>query len=151
MLTAGELSTRDVAVARRGETLLEAAQRMRDEHVGALVVVDEGARGPIPVGILTDRDIIVSVLARTDRHLHTVLVGDVMTETVVVAHLDEPLVDAIARMSAAGVRRLPVVDQHGLLEGIISFDDVIGRLAAQVGELVTLLRREQRREAATRR
>lgn len=150
MMTAGELSTRDVAIAKRGETLLDAARRMRDEHVGSLVVVDEGVDGPIPVGIITDRDIIVSVLARTDRHLHTVLVGDVMTETVVTARRDEPLADAVARMSAAGVRRLPVVDQHGLLAGIISFDDVIERLAAQIGELVTLLRREQRREATSR-
>jgi CBS domain-containing protein len=83
MPTVGQLCKRIVAIARRGETLRDAAARMRDQHTGTVVVVDEQEGKRLPVGILTDRDIVVVVLARTDRHIGSVHVGEVMSRQLI--------------------------------------------------------------------
>lgn len=151
MRTAGEICRKDVVVAGRDETVLEAARRMRDEHVGSVVVVDRPDHTrPRPIGVLTDRDIVVGVLARTTRDLESVLVGDVMsTDPVTVSHRED-LEGVLKRMRSAGVRRLPVVDGGGCLVGIVVLDDVIGLLQEQLLDLTTLLSNEMRRERSER-
>lgn len=146
MPTAGEFCNQHVIVARPGEPLLDVASRMRDEHVGSVVVVDDGRRRPI--GMLTDRDIVVGVLARTDRHLHSVLVGDVMSSDPITASASEDMEAVVKRMRTAGVRRLPVVDRRGSLVGVIAFDDVVGYLQEQLTDLTALMAKETRQERA---
>jgi CBS domain-containing protein len=147
MPTAGELCTRNVVVAHPRETLVSAARRMLDAHVGCVVVVrDPSGPEKIPIGILTDRDIVVGALAHTDR-LHAIHVGDVMSERLVTARAAEGLPEVVARMRASGVRRLPVVGASGALEGIISFDDLIEQLRRDVTELAALLSRQRQQEA----
>jgi CBS domain-containing protein len=125
MPTAGEFCNRRVAIACQGEPIIDAARRMRDEHVGSLVVVEESAGKRIPIGMLTDRDLVVGVLARTDRHIDAITVGDVMTGDVVKAREDDDLADTWKRMRSYGVRRIPVVDADGALAGIVAFDDLV--------------------------
>jgi len=125
---------------------VDAARRMRDEHVGSLVVVDEAAGRRIPIGILTDRDLVVGVLARIDRRIDAVTVGDVMTSDVVKAWEDDDLADTWKRMRSYGVRRIPVVDADGALAGIVAFDDLVEWLQEQVNDLTQLLSRERRQE-----
>jgi CBS domain-containing protein len=151
MPTAGEFCNRRVAIAYRGEPIVDAARRMRDENVGSLVVVDEAAGRRIPIGILTDRDLVVGVLARTDRrHIDAVTVGDVMTSDVVKAWEDDDLADTWKRMRSYGVRRIPVVDADGTLAGIVAFDDLVEWLQEQVNDLTQLLSRERRQEQERR-
>ena len=150
MPTTGEFCTRRIAFARRGEPIIDAARRMRDEHVGCLVVVDETDGRRVPVGMLTDRDLVVGVLARTDRHVDAVTVGDVMTSDVVRAREDDDLAYTCKRMRAAGVRRMPVVDDGGALAGLVAFDDVMEWLQEQLAELVQLLSRERKQERERR-
>jgi CBS domain-containing protein len=144
-MTAGELCNRTVAMARREEPVIEAARRMRTLHVGTLVVVDD-LRRRRPVGILTDRDIVLGAVADGPDRLGAVTVGELMTSEVVTAFEGEDVVDLIRRMRSHGVRRVPVVAEGGRLVGIIAFDDLLEHLAQQLGFLAQLLAREQARE-----
>jgi|SRR5262245_48662381 len=144
----GEICNRIVVYADRGMPLTDAANLMREHHVGSLVVVDETARGRVPVGILTDRDIVIEVVAgKVD--LRTLTVGDVMASDVVTAREDDSIVDALHLMRR-GVRRLPVVTMEGLLAGIVTVDDLLRVAAEQLGDLVRVIGAQQSREARMR-
>jgi CBS domain-containing protein len=115
------------------------------------VIVDHPDRPkPKPIGIVTDRDIVVSALARTDRHLGSVLAADVMSADPETVAQNEDLEVAVKRMRSAGVRRLPVVDGSGHLVGIIGLDDVIDLFQEQLADLSALLSNEMRRERSER-
>lgn len=145
-----DLLTRHVAIAKREDTLLDAAQRMREEHVGVLVVVEPRAGRRVPVGMLTDRDIVVGVVAKAATHLGSLTVADVMAREVVTATSDEDVFDVLQRMRSFAVRRLPIVDREGALEGILSVDDIVGGLSKELAEAATLLSWQRHRESARR-
>jgi CBS domain-containing protein len=122
---------------------------MRQEHVGDLVVVESRANGSVPVGILTDRDIVVGVVAkRVDPR--AVTVGDTMTRNPLTIRDDASLEFALREMRRYGVRRAPVVRAKGDLVGIISIDDVVQHLAVQLTKLAELIRVEQDAELRAR-
>jgi CBS domain-containing protein len=150
MPTINEYMSFDPVTARGAEGLLDAARRMRQLHVGCLVVVDGPAGEHRPIGILTDRDIVVGVLAQTDQKLHLLSVDDVMTQKLVLAREGEDLDEVLRRMRAKGVRRVPVVDPRGTLKGLLSFDDILEHVREQVGALAELVGRERRREETAR-
>jgi CBS domain-containing protein len=134
----------------RGLGLLETARLMRDEHVGCVVVVENGPNGPRPIGILTDRDIVVGVLAQTDRQLHLVRVDDVMSRDPQLAKAGDDLSDTLMTMRAKGIRRMPVVSTQGTLVGLLSFDDILDYVQDEVADLARLVGRERRREKRLR-
>jgi CBS domain-containing protein len=151
MPTVNEYYSSDTVTARGGEGLLDAARRMRELHVGCLVVVEDGLHGTkYPTGILTDRDIVVGVLAQADQKVHLLRVDDVMTRNLVLAKDTEDLDEALRRMRRAGVRRVPVVDTNGALRGLLSFDDILEHVEEQVGALTKLIGREREREVGAR-
>jgi predicted transcriptional regulator len=119
---------------------------MRELHVGSLVIVDGPANERRPIGILTDRDIVVGVLAQTDQKLDILCVDDVMTSELVVAREDDDLDEVLRRMRAKGVRRMPVVDSRGVLKGVVAADDILEHVREQVGALAALIGRERNRE-----
>jgi CBS domain-containing protein len=129
------------------ETVVEAARRMRARHVGDLLVADAQAR---PVGILTDRDIVVSAVAQSPDKLESLLVGDIMSRNLATARTDEPVEQALKTMRTRGIRRLPVVSADGRLAGLVAFDDILEVMSEELGELVTLVAREQKRERELR-
>lgn len=147
-----QVCTRNVVCAASDRTVREVAETMRRNHVGSVVVVDgrhaEDA-GSAPIGLLTDRDIVVSVVAPGILP-EVVTVGDVMSLPLYTIDEDSELADAIARMREKGVRRLVVTDRAGGLAGILAVDDVYDALTAQLGELGRAVEREQVREAALR-
>lgn len=145
MATAGETCSRRVVLAHPEESLTEAARRMLDQHVGCLVVVDAVERpAPVPIGILTDRDIVVRSVARGRRGLDTV--GAVMTANPVTARQDEPIETVIQRMRSSGVKRMPIVNAAGGLEGIVSFDDLLAFVQRELSALSSLSERERFQE-----
>lgn len=150
MATLGELCNREVVVAAPATTVTAAAKLMRRHHVGSIVVVDEGeGRLRIPVGIVTDRDIVMEVCApELDPDLITV--GDIMSRELVTAGENEGILETMEIMRYKGVRRIPVVGPDRQLTGIVSVDDLLDVLAEELGELTKVLAREQAREAATR-
>jgi len=149
MTTVGRICNRDVVMIEKTASVAEAARRMRAHHVGNLVVVEQESPDPIPIGIVTDRDLVVEVLAE-GVELRTVTVGDVMSFDLATAREDNDLSDTIKRMRAKAVRRLPVVDARGVLAGIISIDDLIELFAEQLGDLAQLIGREQAFEREAR-
>jgi CBS domain-containing protein len=148
-LCAGDLCTRGVVVAHRDMPLVKAARLMRQHHIGCLVVVDETQVGRMPVGLLTDRDIVTAVVAQ-DVDARTLRVEDVMSPEPVTVREDDSLLDALSAMRRAGVRRLPVTDARGVLEGLLALDDVMELLGEEVGALVQVLSSAREREPKRR-
>lgn len=137
-----EIFIREVASATDTNTVHEAAQFMRKAHVGSLVVVNEQHN---PIGILTDRDIVLSVVA-AGLDPHVVKVTDVMTADPLVVHEEADLWGTIQIMRTHGVRRLPVVNDQHQLVGIIAADDMLELLIKQGYTLIELIGREQMKE-----
>jgi CBS domain-containing protein len=148
-LSAGDLCTRNVVFAHRDMALGEAAQRMREHHVGCLVVVDDAVDGRVPVGLLTDRDIVIAVVAR-DVDVRTLQVDDVMSSTPVTAREADSLLDSLAAMRRAGVRRLPVTDAQGHLQGLLTLGDVVELIGEEMNLLMQVLVSARRREPMKR-
>ena len=146
MTTMGELCNRTVWIADPRESVLDAARRMRDHHVGCLVVVEDRDGGRAPIGLVTDRDLVVNVLATRPGSIAQLEVRDVMSAHLVVAREDEALTDALSRMRAHGVRRIPVVDRAGVLQGIFAIDDILEHVTEHLDQIVRLLGRERDHE-----
>lgn len=149
-LTAGEICSRTVSFATRDMAVGEAARLMREHHVGCLVVVDAVGAQRRVVGVLTDRDIVVEVVA-PGIDPQTLTVGDVMSAEPVTAREDDSLIDLMRTMRARGVRRVPVVGAQGELIGIATLDDVLAVLTEELGLLVAAIDREGQRERQLRR
>jgi CBS domain-containing protein len=145
-MTAGAICVRDVVVADPAMPVQEAAVLMRDYHVGSLVVAEEREGKTVPVGILTDRDLVVEVLAK-GMDTEELAVGDVMSDHLMLVVENESLWDVIQRMRSEGVRRVPVVDGGGALVGILSVDDMLQLLGDELSALGRLIGNEQEHEA----
>lgn len=140
----------DVACCSPRTTVLEAAHLMRQHHTGDLVVIDDDEQKPSPLGIITDRDIVVDVLGKgLDPALTSV--GSVIRTPVVVAEEAEDSSQVLERMRTHGVRRIPVVGARGKLVGIVTVDDMLKRLAADASLLTQIVSQEQSHETRTRR
>lgn len=145
----GEICNREVIVVERGASVREAASLMRQYHVGDLVVVEDRAGKRAPVGILTDRDIAIEVVAM-GVDPEAVKVGEVMGPELIAAGETETVYDTLQRMRQHGVRRVPVVDAAGGLAGIVSLADLLEFLAEEISNLSKVEHREQAREARVR-
>ena len=148
-MSAGEYCNRDVVVIDRSESVRQAIDLMRTHHVGDVLVVEKANGSTRPLGILTDRDIVLEILAE-DVDLEAVNVGDVMSYELQTVGEDTKLLDAIKIMRTKGIRRLPVVDSQENLVGILAVDDVLGLISEQLSDLVGLIARQQAKETALR-
>ena len=133
-----------VAIARTG-TALEAAQAMRRFHVGALLVTEKTATKPEAVGIVTDRDLVLQILAE-GLDGRRVAVEKVMTPVLASVAENADALEALGRMRAAGVRRLLVTTEQGEPSGLLSLDDLVDGLAAELASAAALMKEEFRRE-----
>jgi CBS domain-containing protein len=148
-MSIGELCNRNVVIVDRAESVREAARLMREHHVGDVVVVEETAGGKKPVGILTDRDIVIELVAE-GVDLDAISVGDAMSNELLILGESDELADTTTIMRARGVRRAPVVDNAGLLVGILTLDDILEVVAGELADLVRLTVREQHHEREVR-
>ena len=148
-MNVGEICSRIVVIAERGTPVQEAAKLMRDHHIGALVVTEGGAAARRAIGIVTDRDLVVEVVA-ADVDYRTLTVGDIMSEPPATLKETAGLFEIMAQMRSGGVRRLVVVDANEHLLGIVAMDDLIPILAEELSALAQAIRLEQRREAQRR-
>jgi len=137
----GTACTREVYVVNPGEPLLEAAVEMRRRNVGCIVVVDQRGTVTVPVGILTDRDI-VRVLPEKAGNLTGLPVSAVMAREPFTLREEESIVDGVERMRQRAVRRAPVVNAAGELVGIVTVDDLLGVVAEQLSALARLVERQ---------
>ena len=145
----GELCNREVVFATRTTTVVEAAQLMRRYHVGDLVVVDEVGGKRVPVGIVTDRDIVTEIVAKVCP-TEGCTVENIMCAQLVSVAESEGVIAAIRLMRTHCVRRIPVVDGDGGLVGIVSADDMLDLLAEELAELAKIAPRQQVQEVRSR-
>ena len=147
----GDICGRNVVTVREFDELTAAAQLMREKHIGYLVVVEPNvADGTlVPAGVLTDRDIVVGIVAKgTDPR--TLRVGEVMTREPLLAQEDSGVSSAVRRMREIGVRRMPVVGHAGQLVGVLSLDDVLDAFAEELMDVARSIRHELKMEGALR-
>jgi CBS domain-containing protein len=144
-LTIGDICSRKVTIADRKTDLVTAAQLMRRDHVGALVVVDD-QKGLTKVdGVITDRDIVTSIIAQ-GLDPGPLYVEDVMSTPVVTVQEDGSLIDLMRAMRRNGVRRIPVTDKDHTLIGIVTLEDVLKILAEELNLLASSIDNGMKRE-----
>jgi len=148
-MSAGEYCNRDVVVIDETESVREAITLMRTHHVGDVVVVEKKEDACKPLGILTDRDIVMEILAE-GVDLDAVNIGDVMSYELETVGEDVELLDAINVMRTKAVRRLPVVNAQGGLVGILAVDDILELISEQLSGLVGLIARQRNQEISRR-
>ena len=141
---------REVVAIAGDADVTEAAGLMRDRLVGFLVVFESDDPARRPIGVLTDRDIVLEVTAPSIDP-HAVTVADVMTHNPMMARDSDDLSELMHGMRMAGIRRVPVVDANGALTGVIAVDDMIEVVSLLMEDIAASIKAEQRREWRARR
>jgi CBS domain-containing protein len=149
-MTIGAICNREVITVQSDATVLHAAILMRQYHVGDVVVIQNRKNKSIPIGIVTDRDIVVELVA-TELDCEVITVGDIIISKLIVIKESAGMFEAMQLMADKGIRRLPVVDDDGGLVGIITLDDLLLLLSKELATLSKLVTREQKNEAIKRR
>ncbi len=145
----GEICTVQAIYCKRDETVQGAALLMRKNHVGDLVVIEQADTQKIPIGIITDRDIVIGVIA-LGLDPASLLVGDIMSDDLLTTGENDDVYETIERMRLRGIRRVPVVNGSGGLAGIVSVDDLLEFLAEEMSELSRISSHQQAREKRAR-
>ncbi|MEW5950185.1 MAG: CBS domain-containing protein [Thermodesulfobacteriota bacterium] len=140
-MSIGEICIREVVIARATDSVHKAARLMRDYSVRTVIITEDSH----PIGILTDRDITIRVVAE-GKDAHRSLVKDVMSARLLTVRESASIGDGIRIMRGRGIRRLPVIDQQGKLVGMVTLDDLIDLLAEEMSALAGLIRYEQEKE-----
>jgi CBS domain-containing protein len=148
-MNVGEICNREVILTERRTPVTDAAKLMREQHVGSLVVANKTAQGWVPVGILTDRDIVVAVVAGGVDPAK-LMVDDVMGGELVTVREGDSVFDVLGLMRRRGIRRVPVLAPNGTLAGIVTIDDLLEIVADELNDLVRAITAEQSRETKTR-
>ena len=120
----GKICTKETIAVEADDPISRVAQQMRENHVGAVVVHEDGR----PVGIVTDRDVTLRCGGRREI-LADIPAREVMSTNVVSARPEEDVLTVLDRMREHGVRRVPVVNEAGLLAGMVTLDDILLHVA----------------------
>jgi CBS domain-containing protein len=145
-----DIASQNVVTISADATIQEAAKKMRELHVGDVIAVRIQAGQARPVGILTDRDIVVSTTALGIAP-DIMLVEDIMLPELITAHSNDSLYHVLNLMKEHGIKRIPLVDENGTLEGIVTADDIVSVLAAGLSAIVQLTEKQHLLEAERRR
>jgi CBS domain-containing protein len=139
--------TKGVVSVPKAATVEEAAELMLRHHVGALVVTEDRTASSDIVGFLTDRDIVLQAVAE-GLDTSTLPVAEVMSPVLATVRESADLHEALEMMRGGGMRRLAVADAEDRIVGMLSIDDAISALAADLASLAGVLRRGRQREVA---
>lgn len=148
-MTVGEFCNREVVVAEKSTSITQIARLMREQHVGDIIIVEQRAGLRVPLGIVTDRDLVVEILAK-EAPVESCLVGDIMSVDLVTANETDGIWETLQRMRARGVRRVPVVNATGALVGIMTADDLLELLGEELSDLVKMIASQPQRERSRR-
>jgi CBS domain-containing protein len=144
-----DVANRQVVTVAPETALAQCAKLMRDEHVGSVVVISGDHPDNRPIGIVTDRDIVLEAVA-SSLDPSAITAGEVMSQSLGTVNEDDDILDALARMREHGVRRLPVLDVSGRLAGIVAVDDLLVALAQQLDSTVDIFAAERTKEHIAR-
>lgn len=134
----GELCTREVIVAYQDDSIVEIAKLMRKYHVGDIVIVDRQKKQKQPIGIITDRDIVLELVAR-EVDISQVTAGDIMSADLLVVSEQDEVSVVLEQMRTKGVRRIPVINHNKELIGIVTENDIIELISEQLSSLAALV------------
>ena len=134
MTTVSDVMTRGVRSMSPSDTVMLAAQAMEELNVGVIPVCEGGKL----VGMVTDRDIVVRGVAQ-ELDARTATLADVMSANVQTARENEDVDEVLSEMAESQIRRMPVVDDHGRLIGIISIGDIAAKDPDDDADLATSL------------
>ena len=148
-MSVGNFCNREVIVAFTSTSINEIANLMREHHVGCVVIVKSANENNLPIGIITDRDIVLEVIA-PGVEIDSITAGDVMSTELVTAREIDGIWETLQRMRNHGIRRIPVVNDEQALVGILTVDDVLESLVGELNEVVQLISRERHKEEALR-
>lgn len=144
-----EICQRDVVSLGKDASIVELAEAMRAQHVGDVIVTEPAGGAQKPLGIVTDRDLVVELIAK-QADISAVSAGDVMSPTMATVQHDADLFETLRFMGIKGVRRVPVVDGDGGLFGLLSIDDAMAVLTKEISFVADIFSRQIEREKATR-
>ena len=137
-MTVEDVARTGVLTAPPDQSVGNLATVMKEENVGSVVIVDDDDS---PVGIVTDRDLVLNVLEPREDPSQ-VTAGDVMADALVTVDPDRGVLDAIEIMHEHSVRRLPIVDSAGAMAGIVTLDDLVRLLAEELETLAAIVESE---------
>ncbi|MEL6346561.1 MAG: CBS domain-containing protein [Myxococcota bacterium] len=143
----GDICGRDVVTVMVSDTVVAAAQQIQEHRSIAAVIVEPGGDDPIPVGVITRGDL-VGVIARSPEHIDRLLVEDIVFHPLVTVEEDVTTWRALQRMRDRGVRQMPVVDEAGILVGIVTIDDFVVHIGEMLGGLSRIITAQSGRDAA---
>lgn len=138
----GEICNRNAIIIGKSDTLVHAAELMRDKHVNYLVVVESHHGNSIPVGAITEREIVVELVAER-QDLDDTTIGDIMQPHLLLAHEHDDILQTVKRMRHNSVRSVPIINADGALMGVLSIDDIVDKLAEVLNDLGHILSRQQ--------
>lgn len=145
----GEICKTNIVFCEPQTSIVDAAKLMREHHVGDVIVATDDAEGVHAQGIITDRDLVVEVLA-LDAPLETLTVKDVMSRSLVLIDESKGVYETLALMRHRGIRRLPVISARDNLVGIVTLDDLIETIAEELGVAAKLIAHERESKKASR-
>ena len=146
----GEICNRDVIIATRDTSVIELAQLMREHHVGSIVIVEQQNECNIPVGIITDRDLVIELISK-DVDIQSITAGDIMSSELVTVRESNHVYDTLKLMRGKGIRRIPVVNDENVLIGILTVDDLLDVVISELDDIVNIVAIEQKQEKQLRR
>ncbi|MGE5443187.1 MAG: CBS domain-containing protein [Ignavibacteriales bacterium] len=136
-MSIGNLCRREIICVNPGTTVKEVAKLMGEKNIGSTIVVREGK----PIGILTDRDILLRVM-NNGLDPEKTSVDEVMTEPIVTLREDTGLFEALQQIKGKGIRRFPIVDAKGNLQGIMTLDDILYLLGKEMSDVAIIIEKE---------
>ncbi|WED42671.1 CBS domain-containing protein [Legionella cardiaca] len=145
----GQFCNREVVMMHGDESVKVAAALMRSHHVGDVVLVEEKEGKKFPIGIISDRDLVVEVMVPGLKP-EELAASDIITHSLFVVHEDDSLFDALDLMREKAIRRLPVIDADEVLIGIITLDDITDLLAEMLGNVADVVERQRELETKQR-
>jgi CBS domain-containing protein len=140
-MSIGKICEREVIIAPTDMPVHEAAKLMKKHNIGDIIVVTDKDSKVKPVGILTDRDIAMKIVA-DELDAKKIGIGDAMSQDLLTLNYHQGVQEAIDMMSAKGVRRAPVVDDQYKIIGIASIDDLLILVADEISSLAKLVRKQ---------
>jgi len=148
-MLAGEYCNRSVTIIGKHDSIRKASKLMRKHHTRDILVVELRNGERIPVGIITDRDIVIQVLA-IDVEIDDISIEDVMSYKLITANENDDLMNTIRRMRINTVRRIPIVNQAGGLVGVLSTDDILDIITEQLMDIDQINFNDKKREKGYR-
>ena len=145
----GDVCNRVVIFVTEDEAVQRATELMRKYHVGTLIVTEFGDEDREPIGVVTDRDVVVEVVAK-GIDPEELTVGDIMTENPLVANEEDDVAEALEAMREQGVRRVPVLDAEGKLVGILALDDLLQVIASCMSDVAAIVGAQRHHESKVR-